>query len=248
LVKLGLEPKTIHNKWKYFRGIMNWHARQNDEAKRTWYPDLPDIPDKEERWYPPAEMLQIIEASAEYPAHGQEEGQYKPLFRLDAYSGLRSGEVTGLYVEDLDFDGQRIHVQRSIYKGVEVPTKGKRNRRVTVDLVTMQMVRNFLGGRTTGRVFNSRLGTPIRNEQLNTVLRWATKKLGIKTGTMHAFRHGRISLLTACGVPLKIIQDQVGHRSKKTTFNYTHSEEAALRDMMDKLAVSCTQMPSLYTN
>jgi integrase len=246
--KLGLQPKTIHNKWKMFRGIMNWHTDQNDEPRRRWKPSLPPIPDVERRWYTPAEMLQIIDVSANYPAWGQVKGQYRPLFRLDAFSGLRSGEVSGLHAEDLDFGTKRIHVQRSIYKGVEVETKGKRRRKVFVDSITMQMLRDFLGDRRTGRVFQSRTGSPVTNQQLNIVLRWATKKLGIKSGTMHAFRHGRISHLRGNGVLDKIVQEQVGHQDIKTTDGYTHAEAASISAMMEKLAVSCTQNANLHTN
>lgn len=72
--------------------------------------------------------------------------------------------------------------------------------------------------------------------------------LGLKAGIMHAFRHGRVSLLRSNGVLDKIVQDQVGHQDIRTTNKYTHSEEAGLRDMMEKLAASCTQKPPLYTN
>jgi integrase len=245
LVKAGLDPKTVENKYKYFTQIMNWHAKQNDQPKRTWYPDLPPIPDKEARSYLPHEMIQIIDASESYPAWGQPKGQYKPLFRLDAFGGFRSGEVTGLIVEDLDFASGIVHVQRSIYKGKEVPTKGKRNRKVIVDSITMQMVQDFLGGRTTGRVFRSRVGTPIRNSQLNIVLTKVTAGLGLKRGTMHGFRHGRISLLAACGVSDKIIREQVGHRNQRTTDKYTHTELSVVRDTMERLAISCTQTQKL---
>ena len=117
-----------------------------------------------------------------------------------------------------------------------------------VDSITMQMLQEFLGDRRTGRVFQSRTGSPINNQQLNIVLRWATKKLEIKTGTMHAFRHGRISLLRGNGVMDKIVQEQVGHQDLKTTDGYTHMEAASISAMMEKLAVSCTQTPNVYTN
>jgi hypothetical protein len=31
-----LKPKTIHNVWKDFRAIVNWHRKQMDEPKVTW--------------------------------------------------------------------------------------------------------------------------------------------------------------------------------------------------------------------
>src|SRR5579863_3163547 len=47
---LKLAPKNVHNLWKQFTKIMNWYSRQNDEPARVWYPDLPPIPDVEQRW------------------------------------------------------------------------------------------------------------------------------------------------------------------------------------------------------
>ena len=168
---------------------------------------------------------------------------------MDAFSGLRSGEVTGLHVEDVDFERGAINVQRSIYRGREVPTKGKRNRTVFIDSITVQMIQKFLGGRTTGRIFNSRMGTPICNQQLNVVLTWATAKLGIKRGSMHAFRHGRVSLLRKDGTfSDKVVQDQVGHQNIRTTNKYTHAEEAEIREKMEKIATSCAQPPTLCAN
>jgi site-specific recombinase XerD len=119
---------------------------------------------------------------------------------------------------------------------------------VFVDSVTLQMVKEFLGERTTGRLFNSRHGTALCNQQLNTVMRWATKRLGLKAATMHSFRHGRISLLVSLGVSSKVVQEQVGHQNKRTTFKYTHKEESELRDMMDRIGASCTQKPTLYAD
>jgi integrase len=235
LNKQDLHPKTVHNKWQMFRSIMNWHTDQQDKPRRKWSPDLPHIPDVEQRWLTPSEMLQIIEAVRAYPTHGQVEGQYKPLMRVDAFTGLRSGEVQGLNAEDFDFERGILHVQRSLYKQQEVPTKGKRRRYVFVDSVTSQIVKEFLGECTTGRLFNSRLGTALCNQQLNTVMRWATKKFGLKAATMHSYRHGRFSLLDSLGVSTKVVQEQVGHQNKRTTFKYTHKEESELRDMMNRI-------------
>src|SRR6185437_10817829 len=67
----GLKPKSVHNMWKIFRAIMNWHAQQNDEPKRAWYPTLPTVPETEQRWFTLDEIRRIVAA-----AHKQ----YKVLF------------------------------------------------------------------------------------------------------------------------------------------------------------------------
>ena len=248
LVKLGLSPKTVRNQWKTFRAIMNWNTKQNDEAQRPFSPSLPRIPESARRWFTPTEMDQIIDISAGYPGRGILKGQYKPLFRLDAYSGLRSGEISGLHVEDINFARGFIHVRRSVFHGVEVPTKGQRSRSVYVDSSTLQMLKAYLGDRTAGRVFQGNNGKPIRNQQLNTVLTWATEQLAIARGTMHAFRHGRNSHMRQNGVPVNIILKQVGHQDEQTNLIYTHNEEAFIRETVEKLARPCIQTPNLYPN
>lgn len=249
LVKKGLEPTTIRNKWKMFQAIMNWNAQQADEPKRMWYPSLPDKPDVQARWYTVAEMMQIIDAAAEYKGKGIPKGQYRPLFQLTAFSGLRSGEISGLHVEDLDFVRGLVHVRRSVTDGIEVPTKGKRRRDVFIDSTTMRILKEYLGDRRTGRIFQGRDGQPVRNATLNYVLHWVADRVCINPGGMHAFRHGRVSHMRAEGVPLNIVQDQVGHQDKRTTDIYTHNEEAFIRETMERLAASsCTLKQGLYTN
>jgi hypothetical protein len=71
LTAKGLEPKTAHNVWKDFRAVVNWHRKQIDEPKVTWYRDLPALPDEEQRWFTQAEIRQIVDAAT---------GQYEVLF------------------------------------------------------------------------------------------------------------------------------------------------------------------------
>jgi integrase len=121
LTAKGLEPKTIHNVWKDFRAIVNWQRKQMDEPKVTWYPDLPSLPDDEQRWFTQSEIRQIVDAATD---------QYKVLFHLAGYTGLRSGELVGLRVEDLKLEHGVIEVRRAVWNGIEGDTKtksGKRN-------------------------------------------------------------------------------------------------------------------------
>jgi integrase len=225
----NLEPKTIHNMWKMFRAIMNWHAQQNDEPKRVWYPTLPVIPEDEQRWFTQDESHRIIEAAS---------GQYKTLFHLAAYSGLRFGELAGLHVEDVDFTRHVIRVRRSVWRGQEVSPKTKRGYRdVWIDSVTVSMLREHLGTRTSGRIFQSRIGTPLANRDVcRRVLTPLCERLGIPSGGMHAFRHGRVSHLQANGAPADFTKSQVGHSSLRTTSGYTHFTDSFKREIVERLA------------
>jgi len=227
-----LKPKTIHNLWKLFRAVMNWHAQQNDEPKRAWYPTLPTVPEDEQRWFTQDEMRRIVDAA---------KGQYKVLFHLAGFSGLRFGELAGLHVEDLDFVRGVLHVRRSVWRGDEVSTKTKRGyRAVWIDSSTVDMLRQHLAGRTSGRIFQTRNGTPLNGKSvLQETLYPLLDKLSIPQGGMHAFRHGRVSHLQANGVPSDFTKSQVGHSSLRTTSRYTHFTEDFQRETVERLA-SCT--------
>lgn len=234
LKRQARHPKTVHNLWKQFRAIMNWHAQQNDEQKRAWYPSLPIIPEKEQRWFTQAETRQIVAAA---------KGSYKVLFHLAGFSGLRSGELAGLHVEDIDFVRGVVRVRRSVWRGIEVSTKTKKGYRdVFIDLTTAQMLREYLGDRRTGRVFQTKNGTPLENHNIvRQVLKPICKRLSIAPGGMHAFRHGRVSHLQANNVPSDFTKNQVGHSSLRTTSGYTHFTESFFRDTVERLSGTCTQ-------
>jgi integrase len=239
LTAKGLEPKTIHNLWKDFRAIANWQRKQMDEPKVTWYPDLPKLPDDEQRWFTQAEIRLIVDAAT---------GQYKVLFHLAGYTGLRSGELVGLRVEDLKLEHGVIEVRRAVWNGIEGDTKtksGKRN--VFIDSATIRVLRDFLAGRQTGRLFQSRAGTPLENRDIcRRVLTPLCEKLGIRPGGMHAFRHGRVSHMQSNMMPGDFVMSQIGHSSLRITSNYTHFEHKQKREMAERL-LSCTQSGDLYT-
>lgn len=200
----GLEPKTIHNVWKDFRAVVNCHRKQMDQPTVTLYPDLPKLPDEEQRWFTQTEIRQIVDAAT---------GQYKVLFHLAGHTRLRSGELVGLRVEDLKLEYGVIEVRRAVWNGIEGDTKtksGKRN--VFIDSVTVQLLRDFLAGHKAGRLFQARMGTPLENRDIcRRVLTPLCKRLDIRKGGMHAFRHGRVSHMQANMMPGDFVKNQIGH-------------------------------------
>jgi len=231
-----LEPKTVVNTWKLFRAICNWHLRQHDKPKVCWYPDLPALPDYEQRWFTPQEIDMIVDAAT---------GQYKVLFRLAGYTGMRCGELCALRVDDLHLDHGVVEVRRSVWEGHEGTTKNGKKRIVYLDSVTVKMLQEYLGSRKSGRVFESRLSTPLVNREINRkVLTPLCKRLGIEPGGMHAFRHGRVSHMQASRMPGDFVLSQIGHSSLRVTSNYTHFAHQQKRDLAEHL-LSCAQTPQL---
>jgi len=217
-----LKPRSIKNVWKVLRLILG------KKRVKDWTIRLPKNSKKEQRWFTVQEMERIIDAAW---------GQYKYLFRLARATGMRSGELFGLRVEDLDLEKAIIHVRRSTSRLLEVTPKTEAGRRdVDIDTETVRMLNEHLGDRKAGLVFPSRNNTPLVNRNINVnVLRVICRRLEIPNGGMHAFRHGRISELQAKGVPGDLIIRWVGHVNLKITSLYTHFSEEFRRETIARL-------------
>lgn len=164
---------------------------------------------------------------------------------LAGYTGLRSGELCGLRVEDLKLDDGVIEVRRAVWNGIEGETKTRSGRRnVFIDSATIRMLRYFLAGRKTGGLFQSRADTALENRDICRRVLTICDKLGIRRGGMHAFRHGRVRHMQASMMPGDFVKNQIGHSDLRTTSNYTHFEHKQKREMVEKL-LSCTQTDDL---
>jgi integrase len=195
---------------------------------------LPEIPFNEQRYFTTEEMVQIINA-----AKGQnaaETLQWRTLFASLAGTGLRCGEGFGLHVADLDLNNRKIHVRRSVYQQNEVSVKTKKGYRVVhIEAVLAEMLRQHLGRRTSGRVFQTRNGTPFSKDNVRRKLHCILDSLRMKRSGLHAFRHGRVSFLRKNGVADKIINDWIGHSTLRMADLYTHFEDADRQQVANDL-------------
>ncbi|MGH9616203.1 MAG: tyrosine-type recombinase/integrase [Acidobacteriaceae bacterium] len=219
-----LVPKSIHNVWKVLKLILE----QEEHVTRTWKLNLPQIPYKEQRWFRPEEVLKIVAAA---------KGQYKVLYYLLGVTGLRAGEAFGLHISDIWFDRGLINCHRSTFQLTEGPIKTKAGyRNIPLNPEALQLLRDHLVSRTSGRVFQTSRGTPLTATTVNVEhLRPLLKELTIPHGTLHSFRHGRVSHLRRQGVPDSLIKKWVGHSSLRMTDVYTHYDA----DYEQKVAAEC---------
>jgi len=178
---------------------------------------LPKALDAEQRYFTQEEMRHIVEAA---------QGKWRLFFALLAETGLRFGEAAGLHVEDPDLAGGKVLVRRIIYRGIEKPTKSKAGVRVVdISSAVAQLLRTHLAGRTTGRVFVTKSGQPLAKDNVRHTLHRILDVLEIPKGGLHAFHHGRVSVLQANGVPPDLIKRWVRHSSTRVTSIYFHFSE-----------------------
>ena len=64
-------------------------------------------------------------------------------------------------------------------------------------------------------------GARIRNG-IDTSLRKVVKRAGLEKVTLHTFRHTFASQFVMAGVPLRDVQELMGHRSFETNLKYAH--------------------------
>ena len=71
---------------------------------------------------------------------------------------------------------------------------------------------------------STRNGTPFCKSNVRRKLNQILKQLNLPPAGLHAFRHGRVSVLQANGVPADGIES-VGHSNLRTTSGYTHFQD-----------------------
>lgn len=222
-VRRKLSPKSIRN----IVGVLKLIVGQ--KVWRDWNLRFPEIPIKEQRFFSPDEMRRIVETAS---------GQWKVMFATLAGTGMRCGEAFGLHVEDLDLTEGRIYIRRSVWEGEEVTVKTKQGyRAVTIDPILTGMLAAHLGNRKTGRVFQTRTGTPFCKRNVRRRLNELLKELKLPKAGLHAFRHGRVSVLQAMGVPGDLVKEWVGHSNLHTTSRYTHFQDDFRKQIASQVAL-----------
>ncbi len=213
----GLAPKTVGNAMVILKEMLK-HAVQWGylDANPAHYAERPRGEDQEMQILTPAEIHRLL---------GHADEPVRTLLLCAVMTGMRRGELLGLKWEDVDFEGNRIHVRRALWRGKFVTPKSKRSRRAIDMTRTVKEALARLPSRFRGElVFCAENGTPIDPENF-TKRDWARalRRSGLRRIRFHDLRHTYASLLIAQGAHPKYIQAQLGHASIQTTLDrYGH--------------------------
>jgi len=153
------------------------------------------------------------------------EPEWRPVLLVAVKAGLRQGELIGLQWADLDLTQGLLHVRRTIWRGVEGTPKGGRERTVELpaSVVAALKAHRHLRGRF---VFCQEDGQPLTAGMMKAPLRRSLQAVGItrEQGQIgwHDLRHTYGSHLAMKGVPLKVVQELMGHATIQMTERYAH--------------------------
>ena len=150
---------------------------------------------------------------------------------LIAY-GLRSGEVAGLRLDDLDWEHERLQVR--------CPKPGRTHRYPLsrgVGQAILRYLRELRPPRAERALFLT-LNAPLRplsRGAISHVVRSRLDRLGIFGGRRgpHALRHAAAQHLLDQGLSMKEIGDYLGHRSVSATSVYAKVQLGILREVAD---------------
>jgi integrase/recombinase XerC/integrase/recombinase XerD len=134
----------------------------------------------------------------------------KLIVRTIYATGVRVSELCNMNIEDIDFDEHTIRIRG----------KGDKTRLVFVDEDTLAEILRFAGTRITGPLFVGQQGKHISSRAIQHIF-----KHYAPTGiTPHKIRHSYASELYKRSKNLRVVQENLGHTSIKTTEIYLHTD------------------------
>jgi site-specific recombinase XerD len=138
-------------------------------------------------------------------------------------SGLRIAEALALRPKDIDFDEGAVRVHKG--KGSKARVSGIEAGMGAIVAMWMTHRRSVLGVNGTAPIFcqitKGKVGQPVDQAAVRQMLRRRAARSGVeKRVHAHGLRHSHAANLAAAGVPLNVIQKQLGHANVSTTSRY----------------------------
>jgi integrase len=221
----GTGPKTIRNALALLSQIFRFAQR------RGWCRENPclqvDAPKLDEsadiRFLDEDELAALIRG---VPETGPFADTDRALFLVAAMTGLRQGELLALRWRDVDWPARKIRVRRNFVRGHWGTPKSRRGSRSVpmADRVGAELERHFQ--RSAYRndddlVFgHPQAGSVLSHSKLVRRFKRALTAAGVRPVRFNDLRHTFGTRMAAAGVPLRTLQEWMGHRDIKTTQIY----------------------------
>jgi integrase len=172
-----------------------------------------------------------------------------PLLLVLATTGMRRGEALGGRWDDVDLDGGRWRVRRTLLPMADgsaaegTPKSARGLRSVALDPGTVRTLRQWrkrqleermawgAAWTDTGRVFTREDGTDLHPSRVSETFDRLVKQSGLPRMRLHDLRHGHATLALAAGIHPKVVQERLGHSSVAFTLSrYAHVVPAMQED------------------
>ena len=160
---------------------------------------------------------------------------WRPFLLVAIRTGLRLGELLGLRWEDVDLAKRRLVVRQAIVRGEVTTPKSHRTREVPLAPSVVAALRELPSRFRGGLVFCHPGGAPLARGQTKWPLWNACRDAGLTRSGWHRARHTFASHLVMKGVPIRVVQQLLGHSTVAMTERYAHLAPEIAREAVDIL-------------
>jgi hypothetical protein len=222
----ALSPASIRDYANIVKAVVASATDENGEERfpRKWNRKIIDAPPVRNQRQPSTDaegISAIIKAAT---------GQYRVLYTLLAGCGpMRAGETLGLEIgKHISGDCRTLYIRQKAKRGLIQPYLKTQNGERDVDLCNAlaEILRGFIGGRTTGLLFHTPSGaqllqTNILRDSLHPIL----KRLELTKGGFNIFRRYRITHIKMGECPDFLQHFWSGHAARHVSERYTKLTE-----------------------
>jgi integrase len=160
--------------------------------------------------------------------------EWRTLITLALRTGLRRGELLALRWQDVDLQAGKLLVRQNLVRGVIGTPKNGKSREVPLSAATVAMLKSHRHLRGP-LVFCDDMGGFLKINKLHRVMEATCKRAGLRHLGWHVLRHTFASHLAMRNVPLKAVQELLGHASIQMTMRYAHLSPNVSRSAVDLL-------------
>ena len=183
--------------------------------------------------------------------------RYEYAYLVDLFTGLRQSELLGLKWEDVDWEGERLTVRRQLQKekgrGGKYyfvdETKNGKDRIVplapsVIKALRSQQAKQARWQLSAGElwcnehnlIFTDEIGQHLSHRSVYHHFKKIVTAIGCPEARFHDLRHSCAILELQAGVPVKSVQEQLGHYSSAFTMDvYAAVSETMMEDTRNKL-------------
>lgn len=163
----------------------------------------------------------------------------KVIFEVLFWTGIRSGELLALTLNDFDFQGRTVSINRNYARHnnqdlILEPKTPKSKRVITIPSFLCELVKNYASKlydyKSDERLFL------VTKSYLHHEMTRGSKKADVQRIRIHDLRHSHASLLIEMGFSPLLISERLGHENIETTLQtYSHLYPNKHSEVADKL-------------
>lgn len=237
----GQAPQSVHHLRAVLRAALSAAVREGLVTRNVAaLADPPRVPERVATVLTAAQARQLVAAAAT--------ARDGPLWVLALATGARQGELLGLRWDDYSPETKELRISRTLQRlrgeWVVGETKTARSRRtlilppVAVAALTRQRTQQLTDRLSAGPgwqdsgglIFTTATGAPREGTHVTKVFQRSCAEIGLPRVRFHDLRHTTATVLAAAGIPVRDVQDQLGHSTVLTTLRtYVHAVPEAQR-------------------